>query len=128
MSDIAIVDDELAICRALAIAFEAEGWPTRMFTDPLVALPALIAVPPRLLILNGHMPGMHGIEFFERFRLYSRCPVVFLSASAEEIEAACAEKGLHAADYVAKPFSTAHLIRVCSQVLPHAHEAREAGR
>lgn len=117
MTDIAIVDDELAICRSLAIAFEADGWTARVFTDPLVALAALIAVPPRLLILNGHMPGMHGIEFFERFRPYSCCPVVFLSASADEIEAACAEKGLHAADYVAKPFSQRHLIGICQRLL-----------
>jgi DNA-binding response OmpR family regulator len=117
MTDIAIVDNERAICRALTLAFAAEGWRARTFTDPLVALPALIAVPPRLLILNGHMPGLHGIEFFARFKPYSRCPVVFLSASAEEIQAVCEDKGLEAAAYVAKPFSQRHLIGLCQRLL-----------
>ena len=64
MAYIAIVEDEKNICRSLRLALEAEGYVVDDFQDPLIALPKLICVPPNLLILNGHMPGMHGIVFF----------------------------------------------------------------
>ena len=59
MAHIAIVEDEKNILTSLRLAFEHEGYSVETYDDPLVALPKLIFVPPDLLILNGHMPGMH---------------------------------------------------------------------
>lgn len=117
MSDIAIVDDELNICRSLAVAFAQNGWPTRTFQDPLVALPHLISQPPRLLILNGYMPRMNGVSFFQRFRPYSRCPIVILSASAEEIADTLLNLGLAADASITKPFSLRHVVQTCTRLL-----------
>ena len=105
MAHIAIVEDEKNTLTWLRLAFEHEGYSVETYDDPLVALPKLIFVPPDLLILNGHMPGMHGIEFFQKFRQYSKAPVIFLSASADEIQDRLYDIGLPADEYVYKPCS-----------------------
>lgn len=117
MAQIAIVYDDANVCASLAFAFRNEGHHVRSFEDPLVALPHLIAQPPDLMILNGRMPGMHGIEFFQRLRRYSRCPVVFLSASADEIEDKLADIGLSADAYVNAPFSLRQVMGLCERIL-----------
>ncbi len=127
MLDIAIVDDELPICNAVARALNEHGFQTRAFQDPLIALPHLICQPPRLLILNGNMPGMHGIEFFKRFRPYSRCPVVFLSASVDAIEETLLRQGCTAEAFISKPFSLSQLVSTCQQLIAVAdHDSRRS--
>jgi len=116
MAYIAIVEDEKNICRSLRLALEAEGYVVDDFQDPLIALPKLICVPPNLLILNGHMPGMHGIAFFQKFREYSKAPVMFLSVSADEIQDALESRGMAAEAYVPKPFSQRHVV-ACAELL-----------
>ena len=105
MTHIAIVWDERDVLTSLRMCLEAEGFDVATFENPLVALPKLICVPPQLLILNGRMPGMHGLEFFARFRECSRAPVVFASASIEMIEAELARRGTPAEAYLEIPFS-----------------------
>jgi len=116
MAYIAIVEDEKNICRSLRLALEAEGYVVDDFQDPLIALPKLICVPPNLLILNGHMPGMHGIVFFQKFREYSKAPVMFLSASADEIQDTLESRGMSAEAYVPKPYSPRYVV-ACAKLL-----------
>jgi two-component system, OmpR family, response regulator ChvI len=105
MATIAIVDDEKNILVSLRSAFAARGHLVETFDDPLAALPRLISVPPRVLILNGRMPGLHGVDFFLKFRSHCPAPVIFLSASACEIEDSLDAIGVPASAYVDKPFS-----------------------
>lgn len=105
MKRIAIVDDEVAILTSLRWMLETEGYAVETYSDPVVALPKLICVPPNLLLLNGRMPDMHGIDFFLTFRRYSKAPVIFLSASADEIKAHLEAAGRSATAYVNKPVS-----------------------
>lgn len=116
MTYIVIVEDERSIVVSLQQAFEAAGHVVDCYCDPLVALPKVICVPPDVLILNGRMPGLHGIAFFCRFRAYSTRPVMFLSANAEEIEEELATMGLSAEAYVAKPFSQRYVV-ACAERL-----------
>ena len=117
MAHIAIVDDDKNILTSLRMALASEGYSVETYHDPLIALPKLIFVPPDLLILNGWMPGMHGIEFFQKFRQYCKAPVIFLSASAEEICEQLDEIGLAASEYVNKPFSQRQIIGLVARVL-----------
>ena len=110
MANVAIVLDERNILTSLRMAFEAEGFVVDTYAVPLPALPKLILVPPSVLILNGRMPGMHGIDFFLRFRALCRTPVIFLSASADEIEAHLLKMGTPAEAYVCTPFSQREII------------------
>ena len=117
MTTIAVVEDERNILTSLKMAFELEGYEVRVFQDPVAALPKLIFEPPHLLILNGKMPGMHGIDFFKKFRAFSRAPEIILSAWAEEISAALDQIGLPADAYVDKPFSQRQLVAVSNRLL-----------
>ena len=83
MTRIAVVDDEIAILTSLRSALEAEGYDVEVYADAAVALPKLISVPPNLVILNGWMPGVNGIDFFLMFRKFAKVPVIFLSADAD---------------------------------------------
>lgn len=112
MKRISIVDDDIATLTSLRRTLEVEGYAVEIYSSPVVALPKLICVPPNLLILNGKMPGMHGIDFFLTFRLYSNTPVIFLSASADEIQAELEAVGTLATAYVSKPISQHALLEL----------------
>ncbi len=115
MPGIAILEDERNIVRALTMQLETLGYTIRGYTDPVVALPELIANPPDVLLLNGRMPGMHGIDVFREFRLHSQAPVIFISARVEKIEVALAAAGTPAEGYVAKPFFISELAELIAQ-------------
>ena len=117
MAYVAVVEDERNILTSVCIALEGEGHTVQGFDNPVVALPKLIFAPPDLLILNGTMPGMHGIAFFLKFREFSRAPVIFLSANAEDIQDQLERLGHCADDYVGKPFSHAYLMKLVGRVL-----------
>ncbi len=104
MPEIAIVEDEPNILTSLRLNFRQWGYQVRTYSDPCVALPELVARPPDALILNGRMPGMHGLELYRRLRASSNVPVIFLSASAEAIADELARCGTPAAAYFDKPF------------------------
>jgi two-component system response regulator ChvI len=115
MKRIAVVDDEPTILTSLRLTLESEGYAVEVFSDPAVALPKLICVPPTLLILNGRMPGLHGIDFFLMFRQYSKAPVIFLSASADEIATHLQAIDRPATAYVNKPFSQRVLLALVAE-------------
>ena len=117
MPEIAIVDDEPNILKSLRLNFRQWGYCVRTYSDPCVALPELIAEPPDVLILNGRMPGMHGLELYRRLRASSDVPVIFLSPSAEKIAAELARCGTPAAAYFDKPFWQEDLQRIVADVL-----------
>lgn len=117
MKRIAIVDDDIATLKALRLALEAECYAVEMYSDPVAALPKLICVPPSLLVLNGRMPDMHGIDFFLMFRQYSKAPVIFLSASADEIKGNLEAAGRFATAYVNKPISQRVLLGLIAATL-----------
>lgn len=116
MTVVAIVHDELTILTSLGMALEAEGFAVDTYSDPTPALLKLILVPPSILILNGRMPGMHGIEFFLKFREFSRAPVIFLSASADEIEDYLSGIGKPAEGYIGA-YSQRRVIATIKNVL-----------
>lgn len=109
-STVAVLNDERNVLISLRMALEAEGYEARTYSDGPSALEALAAHPADLAILNGHMPGMHGVELFLRLRQHSDMPVIFLSAHAEEIERQLSNSGVTADDYVELPFSQRELV------------------
>lgn len=117
MKRVAVVDDEIPILTSLRSALEGEGYAVEAYADPAVALPKLISVPPNLVVLNGRMPGMHGVDFFLIFRQFAKVPVIFLSANADEIAARLWAAGKPAAAYVDKPFSQRRLVALVAETL-----------
>lgn len=64
-----------------------------------------------LILLDIEMPGMNGIETFERMNQYDiNVPVIFLTASGDEGDVLSAIK-LGAVNYVKKPFYPQELLK-----------------
>jgi two-component system response regulator ChvI len=106
---IALVDDDRNILTSVSIALQAEGFVTRVYTDPTIALKALGENPPDLAVLDIKMPQMDGMELLRRIRESSPVPVIFLTSKDDELDEALG-LAMGADDYIAKPFSQRLLI------------------
>jgi two-component system, chemotaxis family, chemotaxis protein CheY len=118
---ILVVDDDPTILDFVSVALTDEGYEVRTATDGRVALEIIDRWPPDLILLDMRMPIMDGWEFAQVYiaRPGPHAPVVVLTA-AEDAAALAAE--IHAAGYVAKPFTIDELLRVVEHYL-HTQKA-----
>jgi len=116
---IALVDDDRNILTSVSIALQAEGFLTRVYSDPEVALKALIDNPPDLAVLDVKMPSMDGMELLRRLREKLSIPVIFLTSKDDELDEALG-LAMGADDYISKPFSQRLLIARIRAVLRRA--------
>jgi two-component system, OmpR family, response regulator ChvI len=106
---IALVDDDRNILTSVSIALQQEGFVTRVYADPQLALKAIGDNPPDLGVFDIKMPGMDGMELLRRVREFSSVPVIFLTSKDDELDEALG-LAMGADDYIAKPFSQRLLI------------------
>jgi len=107
--EIALVDDDRNILTSVSIALQAEGFVTRVYSDPTVALKAFMEKQPDLGVFDIKMPHMDGIELLRRVREFSTIPVIFLTSKDDELDEALG-LAMGADDYISKPFSQRLLI------------------
>lgn len=130
---IALIDDDRNITASLSIALQAEGFITRLYTDPELALKALSDNPADLAVCDIKMPRLDGIELLRRLREKSQMPFIFLTSKTDELDEALG-LAMGADDYIAKPFSQRLLIARIRAILrrveinrtPHAADAPAA--
>ncbi len=108
-NEIALVDDDRNILTSVSIALQAEGFVTRVYTDPTAALKAFADKQPDLGVFDIKMPHMDGMELLRRVREFSAMPVIFLTSKDDELDEALG-LAMGADDYIAKPFSQRLLI------------------
>ena len=106
---IALVDDDRNILTSVSIALQQEGFVTRVYSDPVIALKAVGDNPPDLGVFDIKMPGMDGMELLRRVREFSSIPVIFLTSKDDELDEALG-LAMGADDYISKPFSQRLLI------------------
>ena len=106
---IALVDDDRNILTSVSIALQQEGFVTRVYADPQLALKAIGDNPPDLGVFDIKMPGMDGMELLRRVRESSSVPVIFLTSKDDELDEALG-LAMGADDYISKPFSQRLLI------------------
>ena len=109
MSRVLVVDDDVALARALAINLKARGYEVATAATGRQALDALARVHPDVVVLDLGLPDLDGIEVLHGIRGWNAVPVVVLSArttSDEKVEALDAG----ADDYVTKPFEMNELL------------------
>ena len=106
---IALVDDDRNILTSVSIALQSEGFVSRVYSDPTLALKAIAENPPDLAVLDIKMPQMDGMELLRRLRESSSLPVIFLTSKDDELDEALG-LAMGADDYIAKPFSQRLLI------------------
>lgn len=114
---ILLADDDRELLKMLNRYFTMKNYKVILAENGREALEK-IAENPDLILLDINMPGMDGIEVCRQIRDAVSCPIIFLTAKAEEQDRVM---GLLSGgdDYVLKPFSlkeldariTAHLKR-----------------
>lgn len=114
---ILIADDDKELLKMLGSFLEIRGYAVETALNGAEALKKAEAAPD-LILLDVNMPCMDGLEVCRRIRDKTACPILFLTAKAEEQDRI---NGLLSGgdDYILKPFSlkeleariTAHLKR-----------------
>ena len=120
---IALVDDDKNILTSVSIALQAEGFVTRIYSDPEGALKALLENPADLAVFDIKMPRMDGLELLRRLREKTQMPVIFLTSKADELDEALG-LAMGADDYIAKPFSQRLLIARIRAILRRAEVSK----
>lgn len=105
---ILVAEDSALMSAVLEGELDREGHRVEIVPDGRAALDAVLgAQPPDLLITDGDMPRMGGIDLCRRLRRRGRTlPIIFLTASATQLAEAL-DAG--ADDFVRKPFEPAEL-------------------
>ena len=115
--DILIIDDEATIVDFMTEALTDEGYAVRAAQDAQQGLSQIEALPPALVLLDLHMPGMSTIELVEHVRSngFSTLPLVIMTAdqSAPKYLADCPDF-----TYLFKPFDLDTLMECVSRFIP----------
>ena len=81
---VAIVDDDVSVCRAMKRLLLTHGMRVETFTSGRIFIELIEALPsfePQCVILDMHMPGLDGLDVQARLAaVRPGLPVVFLSA------------------------------------------------
>ena len=106
---ILLVDDEVAIQRAMAPMLRSRGYGVTVAGSGREALQVAERERPDLIILDLGLPDMDGTEVCRQLRERSETPILILSArGAEQDKVAALDQG--ADDYVTKPFGPEELM------------------
>jgi two-component system KDP operon response regulator KdpE len=106
---ILVVDDEPQMLRTLEVNLSARGYVVDLARSGEMALELATRTHPDLVILDLGLPGIDGVEVVSSLRLWSKVPILVLSArETERAKVTALDAG--ADDYVTKPFGMAELI------------------
>jgi len=124
---IVIVDDNPNNLQVLSSILQQEGYKVRPALSGELALRAIAASPPDLVLLDVRMPGMDGYQTCQRLKAQPETadiPVIFISA-LNEAEDKLTAFDVGAVDYVSKPFQAAEVLaRVRAQLQLHRMQRR----
>ncbi len=104
--NILIVDDTPANLRLLSNMLSEQGFKVRSVINGPMALTAIRAAPPDLVLLDINMPGMNGYEVCEQLKAdptTSDIPIIFISA-LDEVHDKVKAFTVGGVDYITKPF------------------------
>ncbi|MGE4431571.1 MAG: response regulator transcription factor [Sphingobium sp.] len=113
---VALIDDDRNILASLSIGLQAEGFVTRLYSDPEAALKALSENPADIAVCDIKMPRLDGIELLRRLREKTSMPFIFLTSKTDELDEALG-LAMGADDYIAKPFSQRLLVARIKAIL-----------
>jgi two-component system KDP operon response regulator KdpE len=104
-----VVEDEPTIRKIVSTALETQGWMACEAGTLRQGLAEARTRSPDLIILDLGLPDGDGMDFLKELRIWSRVPVIILSARVHEQDKIRALDG-GADDYLAKPFSAGELL------------------
>jgi DNA-binding response OmpR family regulator len=115
-----IVEDDETTGAMLATAINDErGYKAVRVETADQALDTMAAIAPDLLVVDIHLPGMSGLELYDRVRADARfhsLPVVFETGAGREHAQDLRDRGI--ATYIKKPFDLEELVRFVKRLVP----------
>ena len=104
---ILLVDDDAALLKMLSRYLSGKNYEIMTAENGITAI-SMIQNQPDMILLDINMPGMDGLELCRQIRDKISCPILFLTAKAEEQDRV---NGLLSGgdDYIVKPFSLKEL-------------------
>jgi two-component system, OmpR family, KDP operon response regulator KdpE len=108
MTRVLVIDDDVALLRALRVALPHGGFEVSTASTGEQGLQETALSAPDLVVLDLGLPDIDGVEVCRRIREWSDVPIIVLSAAdAESRKVTALDAG--ADDYVTKPFVMAEL-------------------
>lgn len=111
-ADIMIVDDNALNLRVLSGTLKKAGYEVRPANGGELALAAIDAKPPELILLDIMMPGLNGYEVCERLKANKKTrdiPVIFITA-LDDIKDKVKAFSMGCVDYISKPFQEEEIL------------------
>jgi DNA-binding response OmpR family regulator len=111
-----VVDDDIAIAKAIAIYLKQEGLFVTIAYDGEQAIKVIMDNTFQLIIMDIMMPKLDGIKAMLKIREEKNIPIILVSAKGEDTDKVFG-LNMGADDYITKPFNPLELIaRVKSQL------------
>ncbi len=124
---IAIVDDEVSICRALLRLLRVSNYRAEAFSSPLLFLESLAERVPDCVVLDLQMPAMTGVELQQRLLLLPTPPPVIIVTAHDEPKMRDRCLALGAVRYLRKPIEGELLVDSVHQAVGAKREGPTLG-
>ena len=125
MNRILLLEDDLSLITGLSFAFQKQGFAADIARTLKEAQKLWAAGKYDLLILDVALPDGSGFSFCEKVRQTSRVPIIFLTASDEEVNIIMG-LDMGGDDYITKPFKLGVLMSRINALLRRARDFGEA--
>ncbi|MBU0927077.1 MAG: response regulator transcription factor [Spirochaetes bacterium] len=123
MLRIAVVEDDRKIRDAMIAALARWGHEAVAVEDWERVAEAVVALEPKLVVLDVNLPAYDGFHWCRRIRELSEVPVLVVSSRSDTMDLVMA-LGLGADDYVPKPFSLDAFVAKVHALLRRAYDYR----
>ncbi len=123
-----VVDDDEAVRDSLVWLLESKHYRVESFASADAFLAAYDADMAGCLVLDVRMPGMSGLELYERLHdRHATLPVIFITGHGDVPMAVDALKQ-GAVDFIEKPFSDRQMLSLIENCLSDERESRDRVR
>lgn len=119
MSRILLLEDDLSLVNGLSFAFKKQGFELEVARTVKEADALWTEGSYDLLVLDVSLPDGTGFEFCEKVRQSSKVPIIFLTASDEEVNIIMG-LDMGGDDYITKPFKLGVLVSRINALLRRA--------
>ena len=121
MSRILLLEDDLSLINGLSFAFKKQGYELTIARTLKEAEMLWGDDKYELLVLDVSLPDGTGFEFCEKVRQVSKVPIIFLTASDEEMSIIVG-LDIGGDDYITKPFKLGVLVSRINALLRRARD------
>ena len=126
MSRILLLEDDLGLIDGLIFALEKNGFEVAVVRTITEAATVVSEQKFDILLLDLTLPDGSGFEICKKVRKTSNVPIIFLSASDEEVNIVMG-LDIGGDDYITKPFRLNELISRINALLRRSHIRNRSG-